>query len=154
MEYGKIEREIEINASPATVFEVITSPEHLTQWWPDEAVVEPTPGAVGELVFGDRSSGQAQIPQITVVEAEPPRLFSFRWVYPEGEDAREDNSLLVTFELFARGDRTLLRMTETGFREMGWEAAVLEEQYREHVTGWDHFLPRLLSYAESLAARS
>ena len=92
MEYGKIEREIEINASPATVFEVITSPEHLTQWWPDEAVVEPTPGAVGELVFGDRSSGEAQIPQITVVEAEPPRLFSFRWVYPEGEDAHEGNS--------------------------------------------------------------
>ena len=70
MEYGKIEREIEINASPATVFEVITSPDHLTKWWPDEAVVDPTPGAVGELVFGDRSSGEAQIPQITVVEAE------------------------------------------------------------------------------------
>ena len=29
MEYGTIEREIEIDASPATVFEVITSPEHL-----------------------------------------------------------------------------------------------------------------------------
>ena len=87
MEYGKIEREIEIDASPAVVFEVITSPEHLTQWWPDEAIVEPTPGAVGELVFGDRSSAEAQIPQITVVDAEPSRLFSFRWVYPEGEDA-------------------------------------------------------------------
>jgi uncharacterized protein YndB with AHSA1/START domain len=84
MEYGKIEREIQIDASPATVFEVITSPQHLTQWWPDEAVIEPSPGAVGELVFGDRSSGDAQIPQITVVDAEPPRLFSFRWVYPEG----------------------------------------------------------------------
>ena len=34
-------------------------------------------------------------------------------------------------------------MTETGFREMGWELAVLEEQYREHATGWDRFLPRL-----------
>ena len=34
-------------------------------------------------------------------------------------------------------------MTESGFREMGWEAAVLEEQYREHVTGWDFYLPRL-----------
>ena len=40
MEYGKIEREIEIHASPATVFEVITSPEHLKEWWPDEAVIE------------------------------------------------------------------------------------------------------------------
>jgi uncharacterized protein YndB with AHSA1/START domain len=101
MEDGTIERAIEIDASPATVYEVITSPEHLTQWWPDEAVIDPTPGAVGELVFGDRSSPTAHIPQITVVEAEPPRLFSFRWVYPDGEDARHGNSLLVTgWDLF------------------------------------------------------
>lgn len=154
MEYGKLEREIVINASPATVFEVITSPEHLKEWWPDEAVIEATPGAIGELVFGDRSSPDAQIPQVTVVEAEPPRLFSFRWVYPEGEAAREDNSLLVTFELFERGDGTLLRMTETGWREKGWEIAVLEEQYREHEAGWDYFLPRLASYAPTVGVPS
>ncbi len=154
MEYGKIEREIEINASPATVFEVITSPEHLTQWWPDEAVIDPTPGAVGELVFGDRSSADAQIPQVTVVEAEPPRLFSFRWVYPDGETADETNSLLVTFEVSAHGDGTLLRMTETGFREKGWEVAVLEEQYREHGAGWDYFLPRLAAYAPTVGVAS
>jgi len=33
---------------------------------------------------------------------------------------------------------------------MGWAAAVLEEQYREHVAGWDFFLPRLAPYAEKL----
>ena len=147
MEYGKIEREIEINASPATVFEVITSPEHLKEWWPDEAVLEPVPGAVGELVFGDRASGDAQIPRITVVDAEPSRLFSFRWVYPDDEDAHEGNSLLVRFELSPRGPGTLLRMTESGFRDKGWEVAVLEQQFREHSEGWDHFLPRLAAYA-------
>jgi uncharacterized protein YndB with AHSA1/START domain len=154
MEYGTIEREVQIDASPETVFEVITSPEHLKEWWPDEAVIEPTPGARGELVFGDRSSADAQIPQLTVVEAEPPRLFSFRWTHPEDEDAREGNSLLVTFELSARAGGTLLRMTETGFREMGWEVAVLEEQYREHGEGWDHFLPRLVEYAARVGAAS
>jgi uncharacterized protein YndB with AHSA1/START domain len=154
MEYGTIEREIEINASPATVFEVITSPQHLTKWWPDEAVLEPIPGAVGELVFGDRSSDTAQIPRITVVDAEPSRLFSFRWVYADDEDADEGNSLLVVFELSARGQGTLLRMTETGFRERGWEVAVLERQYREHVEGWDYFLPRLAAYAPTVAVGS
>jgi uncharacterized protein YndB with AHSA1/START domain len=136
------------------VFEVITSPKHLTQWWPDDAVLEPMPGAVGKLVFGDCSSGEAQIPQITVVDAEPPRLFSFRWVYPERENAREGNSLLVTFELTARGGGTLLRMTETGFREKGWEIAVLEQQYREHAEGWDYFLPRLAAYAPGVEVAS
>ena len=154
MEYGTIEREVRIDASPATVFEVITSPEHLKEWWPDEAVIEPTPGAKGELVFGDRASGDAQIPQLTVVDAVPGRLFSFRWTHPEGEDAREGNSLLVTFELTAKGDGTLLRMTESGFREMGWEVAVLEEQYRDHGEGWDHFLPRLVDYAARVEVAS
>ena len=32
-------------------------------------------------------------------------------------------------------------MTETGFREKGWEIAVLEQQYAEHVAGWDFFCP-------------
>jgi uncharacterized protein YndB with AHSA1/START domain len=154
MEYGTIEREVQISASPATVFEVITSPEHLKEWWPDEAVLEATPGATGELVFGVRSSGEAQIPKLTVVEAEPPRLFSFRWTHPEDEEAREGNSLLVTFELTASGGGTLLRMTEAGFREMGWEVAVLEQQYREHGQGWDFFLPRLIDYAARVEVAS
>src|SRR3954453_20095669 len=75
------------------------------------------------------------------MEADPPRRFSFRWVYDEEEAATSANSLLVTFELVPSGAGTLLRFTETGFEEKGWEAAVLEEHYRQHVTGWDYFLP-------------
>ena len=44
-------------------------------------------------------------------------------------------------------------MTERGFREMGWEVAVLEEQYREHIKGWDFYLPRIAPYVATLAAR-
>ena len=79
----------------------------------------------------------------SVVEAQPPRTFSFRWTHPAEEVAAEGNSLLVTFDLTPSGGGTLLKMTETGFREMGWEIAVLEEQYNEHVTGWDYYVPRL-----------
>jgi uncharacterized protein YndB with AHSA1/START domain len=154
MEYGTIEREVQIDASPATVFEVITSPQHLKEWWPDEAVVDPVPGAKGELVFGDRSSPDANVPQLTVVDAVPSERFSFRWTHPKGEDARIGNSLLVTFELIANDGGTLLRMTETGFREMGWEVAVLEEAYRDHSSGWDHFLPRLVGYAATVEVAS
>lgn len=154
MEYGTIEREIQIEASPATVFEVITCPEHLKEWWPDDAVLEPTPGATGELVFGDPSSPDAKIPKLTVVEAVPSKLFSFRWTHPEDEEAREGNSLLVTFELIPDGSGTRLRMTESGFREMGWEVAVLEQQYHDHVQGWDHFLPRLVDCAARVQAAS
>ena len=58
----------------------------------------------------------------------------------------------MTFTLTASGEGTLLRLTETGFREAGWERAVVEQTYREHEDGWDHFLPRLAPYVASLGA--
>ena len=152
MENGTIKREIYVEASPEVVFEVVSSPEHLKQWWPDDAVYAVEAGSAGEIVFGERGAGGTVV-SFTVVEARPPRSFSFRWTHPAGDTAAEGNSLLVTFELSPSGDGTLLSMTETGFREMGWEAAVLEHEYREHNTGWDYFLPRLVAYAPKLAAR-
>jgi uncharacterized protein YndB with AHSA1/START domain len=148
VEYGSIAREIHIEASPEVVYEVISTPEHLRQWWPDEAELAPVPGATGAVTFGEGPG--AKVVPLTVTEADPPRRFSFRWVHDRGQTATEANSLLVTFELVPAGEGTLLRFTETGFRERGWEAAVLEEQYREHATGWDWFLPRLVAYAARL----
>ena len=153
MEYGSIEREISIDATPEVVYEVISAPEHLREWWPDEAELESVPGGTGRITFGDSASPDAISETLAVVEADPPRRFSFRWIADEGEPATSPKSLLVTFDLVPSGDGTLLRFTETGFREKGWEAAVLEEQYHEHVAGWDHFLPRLVAYVARLAAR-
>src|SRR3712207_6695880 len=120
MEFGSIRREIQIDASPEVVFDVVSRPEHLQEWWPDDARYDLTPGAPGEIVFGDPAAGGAAT-GFTVVDARPPRLFSFRWTHPVGEIATEHNSLLVTFELEPAGGGTRLRMTETGFRERGWE---------------------------------
>ena len=152
MEFGTIEREIYVEAAPEIVFEVVSSPDHLKQWWPDDARYTPTPGAVGEIVFGDRDAGGTAV-AFTVVDVRPPRTFTFRWTHPAGEAAAEGNSLLVTFDLTPSGGGTLLRMTETGFREMGWEVAVLEQQYKEHATGWDFYLSRLAPYVATLEVR-
>ena len=92
------------------------------------------------------------MPEITIVAAEAPRLFSFRWVYPEGEAAGPDNSLLVTFELTPRGSGTVLRMCETGFEDKGWEQGGGRGQSRDHCSGWDHFLPQLVDYAPTVGA--
>jgi hypothetical protein len=35
---------------------------------------------------------------------------------------------------------------------MGWEAAKLEEQYLDHVSGWDTFVPRLGEYVARLVS--
>jgi uncharacterized protein YndB with AHSA1/START domain len=150
MEYGSIEREIHVDASPEVAFEVVSRPEHISEWWSDAADIEAAPGAVGELVWGDR----AEVVPLTVVKADPPRLFSFRWCYPGAKADDDAASLLVTFELTPSGTGTRIRLTESGFREMGWEAAKLEEQYRDHGAGWDTFVPRLGAYLARLVSTS
>lgn len=147
MEYGSVEREIHVEATPEVVYEVISTPEHLREWWPDEVDLEPVPGATGTVSFGD-----TKVVAVTVVEADPPRRFAFRWTHDEGEVATAENSLLVTFDLVPSGTGTTLRFTETGYREKGWEGAELAEKYADHASAWDRFLPRLGAYLTRLAA--
>jgi uncharacterized protein YndB with AHSA1/START domain len=155
MEYGSIERDIEVEASPEVVFDVISRPEHMREWWPDDARFEPVPGAPGDLVWHNAETGETTTVALTVVEVDPPRRFSFRWCFPG--PGRDGDSLLVCFELIPTGipagTGTRIRMTETGFREMGWEVAVLEEQYRDHATSWDRFIPALGAYIARLVHR-
>ena len=143
MEQRRIDREIQIDAAPEVVYEVISTPEHLREWWPDDAEVDATPGATGFVSFGE-----SKVVPLTVIEADPPRRFSFRWVYDEGDVATAANSLLATFDLIPSGAGTLLRFSETGFDEAGQS----DEDYRDHITGWDHFLPRLAPYVDKLVS--
>lgn len=151
-EYGSIEREIYVEASPDTVFDVLTRPEHLTEWWPDEVELDAVPGGTGELVWGDDETPRAHVAPISVIDVDRPHRFVFRWAHPEGEAATSANSFLVTFTLDPSGSGTRLRMVEVGFRERGWEAAVIEEHYLDHCRGWDLHLPRLSEYGGRLAA--
>jgi uncharacterized protein YndB with AHSA1/START domain len=148
MEYGSIERDIHVDASPEVVFDVISRPEHMQEWWPDEARFEPVAGAPGELTWRDAESGDTMTVALAVVEVDPPKRFAFRWCYAEPD--RSGRSLLVTFDLVPTGAGTRIRMTETGFREMGWEIAVLEEQYREHESSWNRYIPGLGAYVARL----
>jgi uncharacterized protein YndB with AHSA1/START domain len=148
-----IERELSIAASPEIVYEVISSPEHLREWWPDDAEIAPVVGATGRVVFGDPASPDAKVERLTVVEAEEPRRFAFRWVYAGSDSSNTKESLLVTFDLVPSGEGTLLRFTESGFDEREWDTGTAEQAHRDHVTGWDTFLPRLVSYAGQLVPR-
>jgi uncharacterized protein YndB with AHSA1/START domain len=150
MEFGSIQRDLLIEAPVDIVFEIVSTPEHLRQWWPDDARFDSVAGAPGELVWTDAVTGVTKTVEFTVVEVSPPLRFAFRWCYAIPE--RSGDSLLVTFDLTAVEGGTRVRMTETGFREMGWEVAVLEEYYRDHVNGWAHYVPALGAYVARLVA--
>jgi uncharacterized protein YndB with AHSA1/START domain len=149
MEQGTIEREIFIAATPEIVYDVLSNPEHVRHWW-SEASYELTPGTPGgQITFGDGAKTAA----LTVVDASFPRTFAFRWTHPADTDPVEGNSLLVTFELTPSAGGTLVRFTETGFREQGWTAAQQQFVYEDHATGWDYYLPRIAPYVADLKVR-
>lgn len=151
MEYGTIEREVHIAASPEVVFDVISRPEHIRDWWSAETAIEPVAGSASELTWRDEASGKVDVVPITVVDVQPHHHFSFRWTHEPGETPTASNSLLVTFELAPTADGTVLRLTESGFRERGWEIAKLEEAYLDHVSGWDFYVPRITEVARQVS---
>jgi uncharacterized protein YndB with AHSA1/START domain len=158
MEVGAIERSIFIEAAPEVVYEVVSDPEHLTRWYVDEADCRPEPGSAGHFAFGGPDRRVA-VP-VTVVEAVPGVRFRFRWMAPPapeippvGAVLTAENSLLVTFDLMPQNGGTLLRVTEVGLREIGWEAALLEHYVNDHSEGWAALLGRLERYVGQLATR-
>jgi uncharacterized protein YndB with AHSA1/START domain len=156
-ESGSIEKQIHIDAAPQVVYELVSSPEHIARWWFDEADFEPTPGSTGVLVSAG-TTGRTEVP-ICVIEALPGVRFSFHWVAPpapavrpEGAALTARNSVRVTFDLTPDGEGTLLTVTERGMRELGWEAAVLQDYYDSHGTVWTRLLADLPPYVAGLAA--
>ncbi len=45
-------------------------------------------------------------------------------------------------------------MSEPGFREMGWEVAVLEETCNDHISGWDFYMPCPAPYAAGISGKT
>jgi uncharacterized protein YndB with AHSA1/START domain len=150
MERGSIERELHVAAPPEVVFEVISTPQYIQQWWSAETAFAPVAGATSSLTWTDAGTGAQQTAPFTVVEVVPPQRFSFRWTY-DGDIGIPGNSLLVTFDLIPTAGGTTVRFSETGYRERGWEAAVLEAHYDDHRQGWDFLLPRVADLADQLA---
>ena len=131
-----IERDIEIEAPVDVVWRTITEPEQIRTWFSDVVELEARPGAVGSLTFRADSDDQLVV-GITVVDAEQPHRFSFRWCYPPGEHATADNSTLVTFTLTTAGDaRTRLRVVESGLDQLDWSDDEKQKFVDQHQHGW------------------
>ena len=59
-EMGSIEREIQVDAPPQVVFDVVSKPEHVQEWWSDQADFGPEPGSDGSISFTGKS-GEAHV---------------------------------------------------------------------------------------------
>ena len=137
----RIEREIVIEAPIDVVWAVLTEPEHVAGWFSHSAEIDLRPG--GDAIFTWREHGSALA---WVERVEPPRFFAFRWVRPVGQEQRKDSSTLVEFTLADEGDRTRLRVVESGFRELDWSEDAKARYADENTQGWQLELDELRAY--------
>jgi uncharacterized protein YndB with AHSA1/START domain len=128
-----VERRIEIDAGPETVWEFLVDPAKMARWMGSEITLEPRPGGTYrvDVIDGHVASG-------AFVEVDPPRrlVHTFGWE-PEADNPNpvEPGSTTIEIELEPSGDGTILTFRHTGLP--GAEIA------QAHAHGWDHYLGRL-----------
>jgi|SRR5579884_279051 len=111
----QIEREIVLPASPAEVWEALTDPGRLEEWFATDVELDPSPGGEGVFRWGDGEERRA-----VVREAEPEERLVLDW-----DDAGE-----VILELDEVDGGTRLHVTETSpewstaleLRALAWAA--------------------------------
>jgi uncharacterized protein YndB with AHSA1/START domain len=126
-----VQRELQIEAPPATVFAFLTDPEKILSWMGVEATTEAQPGGL-YLVKG--IGPRANVARGAFREVVPVHrlAYSFGW---EGDDEVPPGSSLIEIDLIERDGGTLLRMTHSGLPNAARCAS--------HHTGWAHYLGRL-----------
>lgn len=120
VEQGSIERVIHVEAPPHVVYEVLSRPEHLRRWWPDDARFELVVGARGELMWRNTATAGSGTVALAVVDADPPRRICYRSSWPESGGRP---SLLVAFALVPELGGTRVHLTQTAFLTGGAPSA-------------------------------
>jgi uncharacterized protein YndB with AHSA1/START domain len=138
-EVTEIKKNIVIDATPEAVFKAITDPKELTNWFPDQAILEPKIGGKMKFSFFKTDSEYRQMdyfPEGTITEIIPNKKISYTWQEP---NIPGFPNTVVTWELEKMEDnKTRLKLFHTGFKP--------DETAKKHNEGWSHFLGQLIKY--------
>ena len=132
-ETTSLQRELQIDASPETVWEFLVDPEKAQRWMGTSVAIEAQPGGAYRcaVVPGHTARGE-------VVEVDPPRRLVFTWGWePDGDGPNlvPPGTSTVEIELEPEGEGTRLRFTHRDLPSA--------ESATRHEHGWDHYLARL-----------
>jgi uncharacterized protein YndB with AHSA1/START domain len=144
MSEDRIERETLIAAPLERVWSLVAQPGF---WVADEATLPDTVAREGDSMVA-RNAEYGDFP-VRVEKVEPPTYLAYRWAsaFP-GEELREDNSTLVEFTLTAEGDKTRLRVVESGFASLGGSEELRNKAVEDNTGGWPQVLDALRTRAE------
>ena len=144
MEENRIERHIDLKASPSRVWRALTDHKEFGQWFGCEFE---GPFVVGQTVRGKLDHPSYEEWGIDVKKMEPERLFSFAWhPYPVDPsiDYSKETPTLVEFTLAPNGSGTHLTVTESGFDKIPANRRL--EAFRRNDEGWIEELENIAKY--------
>jgi uncharacterized protein YndB with AHSA1/START domain len=124
--------DVPIRASPARVFEAISTQQGLDRWWTKRSSGTPALGAEFELWFGPDHDWRAR-----VVRLEPDREFELEMIHAD----RDWTGTRIGFELAPVGKVTWLH-----FSHLDWLDS--NEHYRNSCNCWALYLRILRRYLE------
>lgn len=136
-----IEKNIVIDASPEVVFRAITNQVELTNWFPDQAILEPKLGGKVKFSFyKDKEREHREFdffPEGTIIEFIQNKKVSYTWQEP---NTPEFPRTVVTWELEEiENNKTRVKLLHTGFES---------DKLFKHDEGWSYFLYQLQKYCE------
>jgi uncharacterized protein YndB with AHSA1/START domain len=148
-ELSRIDRAIEIKASPERVWRALTDAKELAAWF--QVTIEGEIAPDREVWMTSVHTGHVgQRFVVKVVEMTPPRRFAWQW-HPGEVDTTIDYSrearTTVTFTLEPTGSGTRLSVAETGFDEIS--LARRAKVHADNAQGWSEVLGWLQKYAET-----
>ncbi|GAA4958456.1 uncharacterized protein YndB with AHSA1/START domain [Nonomuraea thailandensis] len=132
MSEDRIERDTLIQASLERVWSLVAVPGF---WVADAASVAGLVAREGlSLVAKNPNVGEVSV---RVEKVQPPTYVAYRWAsaFP-GEELRADNSTLVEFILSTEGDKTRLRVIESGFAALSLSEDQRAQTVRFNADGW------------------
>jgi len=130
-----IVREIDIEATPETIFEFFVDPAKITRWLAVEADLDPRPGGVcHQLHDGERPDGAHFHMRGEFVEVDPPKRVVFTWGFTEPEVNVPVGSTTVEVTLTPEGTGTRVHLVHHDLPP---------SEVTSHEGGWTDMLERL-----------
>jgi uncharacterized protein YndB with AHSA1/START domain len=128
----EVRKELEIAASPETVWAFLVDPARSELWWGRAVTLDPRPGGALRIEVTPRSIASGK-----VVEADPPHRLVFTWGWEAGGGGPDvpPGSTTVEIDLEPGPGGTRLSLVHRDLPNA--EAA------ERHGHGWDHYLGRL-----------
>ena len=127
-------REIVIDATPETIWPLLTTTEGWLRWEGTEGEVDARPGGVYEVLVAGGYQSRGEFVEVVPHERV---VLTFGWEM-EGNPITP-GSTRIEITLAPEGTKTLLRLAHLGLPD--------DNAVAEHIHGWDHYLGRLAAVA-------